>query len=118
MMGRFGYITGVAIACATTVTAFYTGMKYQEVYNTPRPCIENYTDAWLGYNIQKMLWDDETKFENSDMTPRDMAVQVINHGDTPASVYTVEAGETKIEYYVPEYCYAEDGFYRPILWRK
>lgn len=115
---RRGYFTGSAIAVACVSLSFWMGMKYQELYNTPEPCIENYQEAWFGFHMQRMLWDDETNYLNSNMTPRELVISVINYGDEPASVYVVEAGETKIEYYVPSYCYAEDGFYRPILWKK
>jgi hypothetical protein len=115
---RRGYFFGWLIAIACVSLFFWTGMKYQEIYNTPKPCIRNFKDVWFGQHIQNMLRDDEKTFPNSDVTPRDMAISVIEYGDEPASLYTIELGETKIEYYVPSYCYAEDGFFEPTLWRK
>jgi len=108
------------LCCGIAVASFAVGTKYQEYYHTKIPCIQNYNDAWFGYNIQTMLNDDKTVWENGN-TNRDIAMKVINHGDKPedrASVYVVSAGKMKIEYYVPSYCYVEERLFQPILWKK
>lgn len=110
-------ILGVSIAAL----AFGAGTVYQKEYNTPKPCIQNFKDVWFGHHIQRMLSDDKTKWENG-QTNRDIALQVIYHGDKPedrASVFRVEAKTKFIEYYVPSYCYVEDsGIFGPTLWKK
>jgi hypothetical protein len=110
----------VAMACAgIAVMSFFGGMKYQKNYLTPIPCVQNYADGF-GYYIQSMLRDTKTIWE-SGATNRDIALDVIHYGKTPedrASVYVYEAGKTKIEYYVPSYCYVEERLFQPILWKK
>jgi hypothetical protein len=114
-------IKQITLGVGIAVLAFGSGTVYQKEYNTPKPCIQNYSDAWFGYHLQSMLSDNKTKWE-SGQTSRDIALQVINHGDNPedrASVFKVEANTKFIEYYVPSYCYVEDsGVFGPTLWKK
>ncbi len=114
-------IKQVAVSLTVAALAFGAGATYQKEYNTPKPCIRNFSDVWFGHYIQRMLSDDETVWE-SGRTSRDIAIQVINHGDNPedrASVFRVEAKTKFIEYYVPSYCYVEDsGVFGPTLWKK
>jgi len=114
-------IKQLALGVGIAALAFSAGTVYQKEYNTPKPCIRNFNDVWFGHHIQRMLSDNKTKWE-SGKTNRDIALEVINHGDKPedrASVFRVEAKTMFIEYYVPSYCYVEENsVFGPTLWRK
>lgn len=103
---------------------FYTGNIYQNTFAEQKiPCITNYKEVFFGKHLQELLNDTDTQWENG-LTSREAAVEIIQYGDNPeerGSVFTVELGNTEVEYYVPSYCYAEltmNGLRRPILWRK
>ena len=108
----------------TLSLGFYIGTIYNSTFSEEKiPCIANYTEVYFGQQLQQMLSDTDTVFENG-LTSREAAVKIIQYGDNPeerGSVFAVAVGDTEVEYYVPSYCYAEiteDHWWRPILWRK
>lgn len=62
MIKRFGYATGIAIACATVGVAIYTGMLYER-YTAPEPCIANFARTISNHPFahQHQLMVDDTE---------------------------------------------------------
>ena len=117
--------TNTFIALGLTLgLGFYSGTFYNSTFSEEKiPCIANYSEVYFGEQLQQMLSDTDTVFENG-LTSRDAAVEIIQYGDNPeerGSVFTVEMGNALVEYYVPSYCYAEiteGNWWGPALWRK
>lgn len=66
-MNRYGYTTGVAIACAAVMLALYTGMLYER-HTAPVPCIANLsTTSYPIFKWEQIMLDDVTEYhEDSD----------------------------------------------------
>lgn len=129
MMERFGYAAGVTIACATVSLAIYTGMKYQELFNTPEPCIVNLSiHSYPMFEWEQIMLDNIVEYnEDSDWyrdgikTSEELAerlVEMSQDSNWPSSIYTNPRTERR--FYVPGLCYVGDvdGFGDPVLYRK
>lgn len=126
-MNRYGYGTGVAIACITVAAAFYTGSLYGR-HTAPEPCIQNmargsYPVFW---NEQEML-DDVVEYPvGSDFyntgwkTSEDLAyalVEMSQDSDYPTEIYVNE--RTGRKFYIPGLCFYELDFLGdPILYSR
>ena len=127
MINRYGYATGVAIACATVGLAIYTGMLYEQ-HTAPRPCIVNLSHhSYPNFEFEQMMLDNVVGYtKESDMyrwgvkTSEELAeklVELSQDSEWPSSIYVNEKGE---KFYVPGLCYVGDVdfFGDPILYRR
>jgi Tol biopolymer transport system component len=114
----------VITAITFTVGSFISGDAfYGYINDEKKPCISNFRDLEyeFGYNLQKMLNEEENINEESGMNSQQMAYEIIYSSDNPeknGEVHVVNVGETEFHYYVPSYCYVEEGIFGPTLWRK
>lgn len=124
MNDRYGYITGISLACATVALALYAGS-----YTTPRPCIANLsTNAYPFFAWEQQMLDNIVEYsEESDMhregikTSAELAhrlVEMSQDSEWPSSIYV--NAKTGKEYYVPGLCYVGkvDWLGEPILYRR
>jgi len=136
MIDRYGYVTGVAIACATVALAIYSGMLYER-YTAPEPCISNFARTIgnhpFAHMHQEMVDDTEVTvwYEGSagevKQSGRDFMQRLIDwvpeNGEENA-FGTIVQGDSFMtsdrEYYVPKDCYAADldSWNGPTLYRR
>lgn len=136
MTERFGYATGVGIACATVMLAIYTGMLYER-HSAPEPCIANFKRVIgnhpFAHQHQLMVDDAEVRvwYAGTDgevtQSGRDFMQQLIDWvpDDGGENAFgTIVKGQSFVtrdrEYYVPKDCYAVDldSFHGPTLYRR
>lgn len=135
-MNRYGYFTGVAIACATVATAIYTGILYER-YTAPKPCIRNFSHTIsnhpFAHQHQEMVDDTEVRVwyegtaDEVEQSGRGFMQQLIDWvpEDGGENAFgTIVRGESIVtndrEYYVPKDCYATDldSWNGPTLYRR
>lgn len=128
MMEKFGYLSGIAIACATVSVAIYAGMLYERI-TAPEPCITNLSIySYPNFEWEQIMLDDIVDYnEDSDFYRQgiktseelaEMLVEMSQDSKWPSSIYTNP--RTGIRYYVPGLCYVGkiDGLGEPVLYMR
>jgi hypothetical protein len=93
------------LICAIPAS-FFAGIEYQKS-DQKQPCIRNFVEPQFSGFIQNYIDSDNEELQNS----------IIN-ALSKDEIYTRVIGNIRIHYYVPSYCYVEETFSGPVLWKK